>query len=232
MLKQTDNDFRKYFLLKFTKEIIKATETYRSQILKKHVQITIKENEKRPPINIYKTPPRAPIRNIVRNMIMQKVHRDTQSIKQMKKEPFENFFKPSSMKPRMPAVLKIPDLALPSTVQYLQPVPGQKEVDLGKVNPLISDPLVRTIECNGSNENIVVDGVMGRKETKIVLTKEEIDDIINNFSAASHIPAQEGFFKVAVGRLILSAIVSKVIGSKFIIRKMRDIGAPIPESLR
>ncbi|GAI79041.1 unnamed protein product, partial [marine sediment metagenome] len=51
-----------------------------------------------------------------------------------------------------------------------------------KLNPLIQDPLVRVIECNGSEENIVVKGSMGTKPTAIILSKEETDHIIKKFS--------------------------------------------------
>ena len=119
-----------------------------------------------------------------------------------------------------PKILRIPELRLPPTVQHIRPTPTRREIDLGKLNPLVKDPLVRTIECNGENEKIVVSGTMGRKNTSIVLGKEEIDGVIKKFSEEAKIPFEEGLFKAAVGRLILSAVVSDVTGSKFIIKKM------------
>ena len=68
-------------------------------------------------------------------------------------------------------------------------------------------------------------GRMGRKKTGTVLSKEEIDEVIKTFSEAAKIPISEGIFKVVFGKLILSAILSDVIGSKFIIKKMS--GPPI-----
>jgi len=61
---------------------------------------------------------------------------------------------------------------------------------------------------------------MGTKRTNIILNKEEIDQIIKKFSETAKIPLYEGIFRVVVGKLILSAIISDVIGSKFIIKKM------------
>lgn len=95
-----------------------------------------------------------------------------------------------------------------------------KEIDLGKINPLIRDFMVKTIECYGAGENLVVQGNMGTKKTGIILTKEEIEDIIQRFSKETKIPAQEGIFKVVAGRLIFLAIISSIVGSKFIIKKM------------
>jgi hypothetical protein len=66
---------------------------------------------------------------------------------------------------------------------------------------------------------VVVTGTMGTKPTDIILSKEDIDRVINKFSEVSKIPATEGIFRVIVGNLILSAIISGVIGSKFVIKK-------------
>jgi hypothetical protein len=61
---------------------------------------------------------------------------------------------------------------------------------------------------------------MGAKPTSIVLGKEEINSIIKTFSDIAKIPLHEGVYRVVAGRLILSAIISDVIGSKFMIKKM------------
>ena len=120
------------------------------------------------------------------------------------------------------APLRIPEPHLPETVRDIRPTPTNREIDLGKLNPLINDSLVKTIEYSGVNDKIIVTGGMGRKSTAISLTKEEADEIVNRFSYASRIPVHEGFFRVALGRLILSAVISNVesIGSKFIITKL------------
>tara|TARA_Y100000034_G_scaffold41320_1_gene50836 strand:- start:635 stop:1183 length:549 start_codon:yes stop_codon:yes gene_type:complete len=115
--------------------------------------------------------------------------------------------------------LTIPESRLPPRFQYLKPTPRNIEIDLGKLNPLLKDPMVKTIECDGSDEKIKV-RTIGLKITNIILNKEEIGEVIKKFSEATKIPIQEGIFKVAFGRLILTAIISSVVGSKFIIRKM------------
>jgi hypothetical protein len=65
-----------------------------------------------------------------------------------------------------------------------------------------------------------VQGAMGTKKTGIVLSKEEIDETVQRFSRETRIPIQEGIFKVVVGNLIFLAIISEIVGSKFIIKKM------------
>jgi len=116
--------------------------------------------------------------------------------------------------------LIIPETKFPLHIQYIKPVPINKEIDLGKLNPLVNDRFVNEIECYGPNENVMVKGAMGNKRTGIILTDEEIKTIVNKFSEETRIPAHEGVFKVAAGRLLFSAIVSDTVGSKFIISKI------------
>ena len=139
------------------------------------------------------------------------------------KEPF----KKSILHKRLTLPIQRPPLTisskpLPPRLQYIQPAPSQTpiELDLGKINSLIQDPAVQSIECNGSGTEITVK-TPSPKKTKIILNKEEINNIINKFSQAAKIPLEEGVFKVAIGKLVLTAIVSGVVGSKFIIKKMK-----------
>ena len=123
----------------------------------------------------------------------------------------------------------IPEYPLPPTVQNIKPIPTNIQIELGKLNPLIQDQNVRSIECNGPEENIIVRGNIGTKTTRIILSKEDIDQIINAFSESARIPISEGVFKIVVGRLILSAIISEVVGCKFIIRKMTPQSPSLPQ---
>jgi len=116
--------------------------------------------------------------------------------------------------------LTIPEPKLPPHLQYLKPTIRDIEIDLEKLNSLIKDPAVKIIECNGPDEHIFVRGSMGVKPTNIVLSKEEITKVIKKFSEISKIPVHEGVYRVVAGRFILSAIISEVVGSKFIIKKM------------
>ncbi len=230
MLKQTSANFKKFFVLEFTKELIRSTPPYKELRIKKEVKGIIHRKPTKPVLsqeNLLK-------RNVLRGEVKERIKRDSEKIFQLKKEEtlpeFEksdSLTKPMKRLPSrahspygMPARLKIPESRLPETVQYLRPTPTQRDIDLEKLNPLIKDSLVEVIECNGANEKIIVMGRMGRKITKIILTKEEIDNIIDKFSKATKIPVHEGVFKVVYGKLIFSSIVSEVVSSKFLIRKM------------
>lgn len=138
----------------------------------------------------------------------------------------------SDVPEKMPErVLRIPEPRLPPEFQYLRPTPIFQEIDLDRINPLIYDNAVRIIECQGPDKPLIVSGSMGRKPTSIVLSNQDVEDTIQKFSSASRIPAENGVYKVVVGRLVFSAIISDVVPSKFMIRKMSAINpAAIPRS--
>jgi len=111
---------------------------------------------------------------------------------------------------------------LPQNLQYLQPtrVVGIRYLDIGKLNPYINDPNVQSVESEGPGEKVYVNGAMGRKPTKLNLSKEEIDSVIDTFSKNAKIPKTEGLFKVVTNNLMLSAMISDSIGSRFVIKKI------------
>ena len=184
MLNRSSREFRAFFLLNFTKELI--------------------EQFKPEGISVDK-----PKRVASGDLFIE--------LEQRKRS--QQLVRPS-IRPRK-KILRVPKTKLPPHLQYLKPTPTRGvEIDLGKLNDLAKDPMVKDIECNGSGKNVLVRGSMGEKKTSIILTREEIDEIIQRFSEISKIPTHEGFFKVVVGNFIFSAIISSVTGSKFIIKKM------------
>ncbi len=108
---------------------------------------------------------------------------------------------------------------LPNRFKDLRPVRENQLINLGKLNVLLNDPNVRSIECPGAGTSVFVNGSMGRKPTNIILSKEEVDNVIQTFSENAKIPVEEGIFKVAYGGLVLTATVSSS-GSSFLIKKI------------
>jgi hypothetical protein len=225
--------FKKFFLLEFTRQLIRHSAP--SDLLKLQ---TILENEKRERIEEVKKKLKdreegasEKYREIEEGKIKEKrsiVHApigmfESQNVLHI--NPFKESFGKQSQKdhfvdPFKKIGLSIPDSKFPVHIQYIKPVPMNNEIELGKLNPLINDPMVRIIECYGPGENIVVQGNMGTKKTGIILDKEEINNVIQRFSRETRIPVEEGIFKVVAGRLMILAIVSGVVDSKFIIKKM------------
>ncbi len=224
MLKQTSNEFRTLFLLKFTEELIKNSKTKEVFELERILREKKKEEKKK------KADEKKELEEIIRQKISPKKEtlnyaKNTSPKNTEKKYPLIAPPKPVGKR----RVLTIPDIKLPQRFQYLKPIPTDTPINLGKLNPLIADPFVKSIECDGPEENIKVITPKGMKKTGIILSKEEISQIIENFSVAARIPYQEGIFKVVVGRLVLTAIISDVVNTRFIIRKiLTSFRNPVP----
>lgn len=218
-LEKTSVRFRKAFLLMFTRELIKQSKLEEffalQNLLKK------REETKKPFEKLKKEKQKE-------EMVLSLMHRRSApswTLEQDQKIPFK--FKPlpqSKFPIRKVHETQIPSYPLPQTVRGVRPVINNVSLDLGRLTPLVRDPNVSVIECNGPDEVIVVKGRMGTKPTSLSLSKEEVENVLGKISEASRIPLSEGVHKIAVGNLIVSAIISEVVGSKFIIRKM--VSAP------
>lgn len=197
MLQQTSQGFRNFFLQQFAIELIRSTIQQGKKEIKEDVKIQLE-------LETPKTP---------------------KDLKTELKKPLQGFQEQIQTKAKIPrkkrlSLLRIPEPRLPMRLQYLKPTPSKEEIDIGKLNPLVKDPAVKVIECHGHDEKIIVRGQMGTKPTNIILKKDEIKEIIQKFSETAKIPIQEGVSRIVVGNLVLSAINSKIISSKFIINKM------------
>ena len=91
--------------------------------------------------------------------------------------------------------------------------------ELSKIRQLLRDPSVFSVECLGKNKPLMVIRAGQKQRTKISLSGEEISLLLKKFSIESRIPLFDGVFKVAIENLLLNAVISGIIGSKFIIKK-------------
>jgi len=190
MLEKTSQEFRIIFLMEFTKQLIKNSAPEELWNLKEAMQ---EENK--------------------RKEIIMKIKKRSQEIKPLISR------QSSQIKINPSPVLTIPGQRFPSWLNSVRPVPANIEIDLGKLNSFVNDPMIREIICNGPGENILVK-TSNVKPTNLFLSKEEIEKIIDIFAIQSKIPIQSGVYQVVVGNLMLYAIISEVVTSKFIIRKI------------
>lgn len=91
--------------------------------------------------------------------------------------------------------------------------------DYGKIQVFLEDNSVSSIECPGPGQPIVVVRAGQKQFTRITLSPEEIKELLNEVSDSAHIPLLEGVFRAAVDNFSINAVVSEMIGSRFIIKK-------------
>lgn len=206
------DSFKNFFLTEFTKELIRNSAkskielkpVRRIEIPRKVERVTKEKKQIAQPMEMSNIP-------------VQKI--ETKPAISPFVPEIKTFSKPVSSV-RAPPILRIPEPRLPEAFQYLKPTATFIDINLGKLNPLVRDSNVRIIECNGPDEQIIVEGTMGRKLTNTILNKDEIDDIIKKFSEISKIPISTGIHKVVAGRFIFMAIISEIVHPKFVIKKL------------
>lgn len=98
------------------------------------------------------------------------------------------------------------------------PIIPQKLGEYGKIDNLIKDPTLTLIECPGINKNLYVLQMGRRQITNIILTKEEILQILKRISEKTKIPLIPGNFRAITDNFFISAIISDA-EVQFIIKK-------------
>lgn len=202
MIKQASEKFKAEFLIAFTEELIRNSKTAETISIQKKLREKIKEN-------LEKKENEKELHSFV-----SKKNFPNKNLNQQISKPF----------PTQRRINHVPQRIsinpLPPTVRNIRPTPTNYEIDLGKLNPFVKDSAVTAIECTGPEKNINVKLGNRIMPTGIKLSEEEINEVIQKFSRASKIPLEEGVFRVAVGGLIMNAIISDVIDTKFIIEKI------------
>lgn len=91
-----------------------------------------------------------------------------------------------------------------------------------KISHLLEDQYVKSIECKGPGKPIVVlkSGII--QVTNIILSKEEIDSIMKEFSNQTKIPLMEGLFKAVLNNLSITSVISEFVGTRFVIEKRKQ----------
>jgi hypothetical protein len=127
----------------------------------------------------------------------------------------------SAINSQMPSRQSPVPRAMPAPKNYFNP--GK----YGKIQPLLDDPSVTLIECPGENKNLIITRMqfsqpMLKQPARIVLSKEEIKNFLNNISEETRVPLIEGAFRAAVDNFVVDAIFSDLIGARFLIKKRQS----------
>ncbi|MDP3882393.1 MAG: hypothetical protein Q8Q31_05950 [Nanoarchaeota archaeon] len=88
-----------------------------------------------------------------------------------------------------------------------------------KLDELIQDPSVETIECPGPDKPILISRRGKIQPTSFALKAEEIDRIMKEISDKTRIPLTTGVFRAALRRYLVTAVLSEFVGTRFIIQK-------------
>ncbi|MBS3088033.1 hypothetical protein J4226_05560 [Candidatus Pacearchaeota archaeon] len=98
------------------------------------------------------------------------------------------------------------------------------EGDYGKISPLLNDPSVSTIECMGEGKELMIIRAGQKQRTRIVLSAKEILGVLNRVADETHIPLLEGVFRASLEGFSINAVISEMVGSRFVIKKATAYG--------
>lgn len=152
----------------------------------------------------------------------------SQQIPQMRRDFMPQKLFPSIMKNQ--AIGQITPMTIPMTsrptMPNAPPTSLYPETDLRKVLYILRDPSIQSIECPGPGIPVKINSFGKIKEAPIILSHEEIKKAVEEFSSRSRIPLIGKIFKAAIGNVIMTAILSDFIGTRFILEKKMAIPNP------
>jgi hypothetical protein len=227
MLKQASTKNRAFFLELFTKELILNSSPEESAVKRKAAPSFTEEGglggyvasekldlpevhvEQRPKKFVYKTKSLGE-KGLVRpkTLVKRPIASKNQGVPKKIIVPMK---KPGAKKLTFPLDRKSPDIASTPLLTH--------ELELGRLGLLLSDKEVTVIECPGPDNFLFVKKAGKVHLTRIKLSQEEIDRILDSFSAKARIPLMEGVFKAIVGNLSINAVITDSSGDRFMIYK-------------
>lgn len=99
-------------------------------------------------------------------------------------------------------------------------IPRQiRQINLGKLNVLIRDSTITSIENPGKGENVIIRRFENEiRPTRIKLTRQEVNEIVENFFKGK-LPKDAEGFEITKAGLTFSTTLSELAEGKFAIRK-------------
>ena len=115
--------------------------------------------------------------------------------------------------PKAPPIKKIAVKQIQQLKSLIMPI------NLGKLNALLSDKAVLSIECTGPAKPILINKSGTIQTTNVSLNENEIKKVIFDFAEKTRIPIEGGVFRASLDGISISAVISEFVGTRFVIEK-------------
>lgn len=214
-LKEINEADRIIFFNRFTKEIL-------GNLARKY---KISENIESEKIKI-KFSEQSPAHEVLRTMISGNAQEIKQEIKEIQEDRRPTIHRKVIIEKPMIVTKQIIKQKMPQIINKIPPKMNMQDnkifpgSGLKKIDHLMKDPTIQSIECSGPGKNILIKRFNQINITKTVLSESEIKEVIEDYSNQARIPLVGGILKAAVGNSVISAVVSEFVGSRFIINKL------------
>ncbi len=133
--------------------------------------------------------------------------------------PHQPIIKSQFNKPPQKLPMRSP-ISLPQIMSSSTLNDKNKIINLGKINKVLGDPSVFSVESPGPGKNLIVNRAGKIQSSSLTLNKEEIDLIMKEISDKTRIPLiSGGVFRAAIKDLVITAVISDYIGTRFLMQK-------------
>jgi hypothetical protein len=124
-------------------------------------------------------------------------------------------------------------ISMPLVSPAPQGTPTHPEVPgvsiLERLNIIFSDPAVQNVSCPGPDKNLQITRMNFIQTIQLSFSMNEINNFLKEISEKTRIPLQSGLFKVIYQNMIITAVISEFIGTKFLVeRRPMNTIPPMP----
>lgn len=145
------------------------------------------------------------------------LRRELETAKQQVIKSITPTVRPQMMMRQMPPAVKPQTFALKTPEVQTEETPS---FNLEKLNIFLKNPDITSIECNGPESVIIIKKGTVPINTTTVLSKDEINNILHKFSVATKTEITP-IYKASYENLVLTAFVSPLIGTRFVIARSK-----------
>ena len=116
---------------------------------------------------------------------------------------------------------KVQEISEEIESSLIVPSPETKKAEDAKekLESLIKDSSIQSIECPGPDKNILIKKDNKVEPVALILSADEIKSFLKKTSEKTNTPLEEGIFRAKLDSSAITAIVSEFVGSKFVIQK-------------
>ena len=154
-----------------------------------------------------------------------------QPMGQTDQQQIDNFsqFQRSMGSPDLPqdSNIQVSPFVNPASVVYTadsgKPKTGNPEnfniLNLNRLQALLRDPNIISVECPGPDKPLIINRRGRPQPVNLILSTDEISQVMKEVSEKTKIPIVSGVFKAALGNLLVTAVISDFVGTRFVIQK-------------
>lgn len=122
-----------------------------------------------------------------------------------------------------PEFMPLPGAQIPASLRFpARPLPAGEVAGIrfGKLSPVIQNPSINVIECPGAGREIIIRTYNIRKPYPIVLSREEMQKLVEQFAEKAKVPIISGLMRAWIDKFMISATIVNNHVENFILQKV------------